>query len=287
MKPISFNGLLDFAAFFKLIRTRASLPLDAKAQGAGMFSRLNGRLHPQKQCFTVRQVIEHAPTQKSYVLTPDKRRGTDGCAPFLAGQFVDVHVTLAGRQLALPRALTCSPQSAARARYVISAVAGSEKDDLLLAHLQAGDRITCSAPQGTFYFDPLRDARNLVCIANGAGVLPFVSFANAIADRIFGANMTLIFCCDTAKDLVLVREFESLCSRSASLKAVYLLRKEKKLGYEFGRLTPALLQKYAEQPMSVFLSGSQALYDEARPVLAQLGLEECQAHFAPPVSHVF
>ena len=63
----------------------------------------------------------------------------------------------------------------------------------MLDTFQVGDEIIASAGEGHFYYDELRDCKNVVALAGGSGITPFLSMAYAIRDGIEDFNLTILF----------------------------------------------------------------------------------------------
>ena len=90
---------LNPGAFFDLLKNREAAISAANAElnpdGLAV-NQLAKTLHPKRQYFLVSSIIEHGANCKSYILKPDKQRGTMGCAYFSAGQYVSVFVRIDG-----------------------------------------------------------------------------------------------------------------------------------------------------------------------------------------------
>ena len=133
------------------------------------------------------------------------------------------------------------------------------------------------APAGNFEYQPLRDAKKVICLAGGSGITPFVSMAKAIADGDEDFEMTLIYGSKTY-DTILFRdelaEGEKKCDK---VKVVHVLSEKVKRGVkglEKGFITAELIKKYApeDEAYSVFLCGPQQMYEFVDKELEKIGL---------------
>ena len=123
-----------------------------------------------------------------------------------------------------------------------------------------GDSVDISGPLGDFYYQDLRDARQVIAIAGGSGITPFYS--------------TILYGSRTADGILLKDEIEALAAKSGGkVKVVHVLSEEEKEGYEHGFITAELIRKYApEGEYSVFMCGPKAMYVFGEEQCKKLGL---------------
>lgn len=138
---------------------------------------------------------------------------------------------------------------------------------------QVGDRFVMTEPSGEFHYETLRDSRNILCVAGGSGITPFVSMAGSLAEGDEDYSMTLFYGARTAAQLAYKDELEALAARCEKLKVVYVLSDEEQPGCEKGFVSAELMKKYAELAGSTFfLCGPKAMYDFIDKELAPLQL---------------
>ena len=97
----------------------------------------------------------------------------------------------------------------------------------ILDNFKVGDSVTAYSPEGTFVYEPIRDAKTVV------GITPFLSLAGSIADGTCDANLVLLYGARTVKDLVFKAELDKL-AENEKIKVVYVLSDAKTRGYEKG-----------------------------------------------------
>lgn len=143
----------------------------------------------------------------------------------------------------------------------------------ILDNFSVGDEITAYSPEGTFVYEPSRDAETVVGIAGGSGITPFVSLAGSIADDTCDANLVLLYGARTVKDHVSKNAPDKL-AENEKIKVVYVLSDEKAKGYEKGYIDAEFIRKYAPDEYSVFLCGSKAMYEFADKEIQKLGIRK-------------
>ena len=127
-------------------------------------------------------------------------------------------------------------------------------------YLKVGDIITTSDPQGQFYYEELRDAKNVIALAGGSGITPFLSMAKAIVEETEDFNLTILFGSRTEEVILFKDELEQLAKDSkGKVKIVHVLSDEKKDGYENGFINADIIKKYApkNEDYSIFATTIQ------------------------------
>lgn len=233
------------------------------------------RLHPNRQYMKIAKVTELAPDTKCFRFVPDPARGTTECAPFLAGQYIDLYVDIDGRRINRAYSISSSPRDAREGFYdlTLKYVQGGLVSRYVLDNWKEGDEVELSGPAGNFYYTALRDAKTVLCLAGGSGITPFLSLANAIVDGDEDFRMVLLYGSRTEGDILYKAEFDRL-AQDERIQVVHVLSDEEKAGYEHGFINAELIQKYAPagEPYSVFICGPQAMYRFVDKEIEKLGL---------------
>ena len=234
------------------------------------------KLHPNTQYAVIKEVIEHKDA-KTYILVPDTEKGTTELAYFRAGQYVSVALDIGEARLNKPYTLSSCPKEALEGIYTIT-VKRTEKgyaSDYILNNWINGTKVKLSAPLGEFYYQELRDAKNVVALAGGSGITPFYSMAKAIADGTEDFTLTIIYGSRTKDAILLGDELKAVESQSGGkVKLVNVLSDEEAEGYEKGFITAELVKKYAPTgDYSIYVCGPKAMYSFLDEELAKLGLK--------------
>ena len=239
-------------------------------------NRIADALHPHAQFLTVKEIIEHSPDMKSFLLAPDERRGTKKLAWFSAGQYLSIALDVDGQTLCRPYSIASSPRDAANGSYRITVkrVGGGLASGYMLDNWTVGTPVIASAPLGEFTYEPLRDAKTVIGIAGGSGITPFRAFAKAITEGDEDFKLILLYGSRTLADAVYSDEFAEMAKATDKIKLVNVLSEEKVKGAESGFITAKLIKKYApkDEDYSIFLCGPQAMYDFADKEIETLSI---------------
>lgn len=235
-------------------------------------------LHPAVQHVKIAKVEDHGGA-KSFTLVPDKARGTEKMAYFRASQYVSVSLNINGAPVNKPYTIRSNPKDALGSgdtsyTLTIKLTDPAYASAHILSTWKEGDQVDISGPLGDFYYQDLRDAKQVVAIAGGSGITPFYSMAAAIADGIEDFDLTILYGSRTADGILLKDEIETVAARSKGrVKVIHVLSHEEKEGFEHGFITAELIRKYAPQgDYSVFMCGPKAMYTFEEGEMKKLGL---------------
>lgn len=234
-------------------------------------------LHPKKQFVKVAEIIERAEDTKSFVLVPDTEKGTTALAYFGAGKYLTVFEEIEGMKITRAYSISSKPKDALEGRYMltIKRVDGGLMSNYILDNWTVGTCVTVSAPEGQFEYQPLRDAKNVICLAGGSGITPFISMAGAVIDGDEEFNMTLIYGSRNKANILFYDELEEI-RKTGKVNVVHVLSDEDAEGFEKGFITAELIKKYApeNEAYSLFICGPQAMYSFLDKEIEKLGLEK-------------
>jgi predicted ferric reductase len=142
------------------------------------------------------------------------------------------------------------------------------------------DRAYIDAPYGVFSFLN-RDAPNLVFIAGGIGITPFMSMLRYMRDKGLERNVFLIWGNKTERDIAFRDELDEMATRMPSLRIVHVMSSQEDWPGEKGYVNAPLLQKYiggVENPQ-VFLCGPPVMMAKIIRTLRDLGVPRQRIHF--------
>jgi ferredoxin-NADP reductase/ferredoxin len=274
---MSAIGLLDMLRFKNMKVRRDQIiektPMLALVENYASNRNAEAR-HPNSQFFTIEDIeVRGRGDVKTYTL-----RRTDGQNPafFRAGQFVVIRQMINGKLIARPVTLSCGPAMTLEGKIQVT-VKRVEQDAFLSAyihdHWKVGDTVETSGPQGTFFYEPLRDAKKVIAIAGGSGITPIYAMANAIADGDEDFEMTILYGSRTKKDILFQKEFDAIMARTDKVRLVNVLSESTAKDCEHGFITAELIQKYAGDGVySVFAAGSKGMYAFLDGEAEKLGL---------------
>ena len=231
---------------------------------------VSGKLHPASQLGVIEKVIEHKDA-KTYVI-----KGNDGLAYFRAGQYISVILEFDGKFMCRPYSLCSNPKDALdKGTYEITVKKTNNGygSEYILNNWKEGTELTLSGPLGEFYYERLRDSKDVIAVAGGSGITPFLSMARAIANKTEDFNLTILYGSKTSDNILLKDELEE-CVKNADgkVKVVHVLSDEEKEGYEHGFISAEIIKKYAPEDYSIFVCGPKAMYKFVEGEIATLNL---------------
>ena len=267
--------------FFKMLPDRQAKFEQAEAKLPSFTDNataLAKALHPKKQYLVIESITERGADCKSFTLVPDKEKGTTSLAYFGAGKYLTVFEEIEGMPITRAYSISSSPKDSLDGKYVltIKLVDGGLMSRYIFDTWEVGTRVTVSAPSGNFEYQPLRDAKNVICLAGGSGITPFVSMANAIADGDEDFNLTLLYGSRNYENILFREELDEIQKKCPKIKVVHVLSDDENAydGTEKGFITAELIKKYApeNEEYSVFLCGPQQMYEFVDKELEKLQL---------------
>ena len=240
------------------------------------------KLHPACQFVVVKRIVEHKDA-KTYVLEPNKKLGTESLAYFRAGQYISVIAEFDGMFMCRPYSLNSNPIDALRKstyEITIKKIKDGFVSDYILNNWKVGTEATISGPLGQFYYERLRDRKNVVALAGGSGITPFLSMARSIAEGTEDFNLTILYGSRTSDDILLKDELEECASKAkGKIKIIHVLSEENKDGFECGFINAELIKKYAPEDYSIFVCGPKAMYKFVTEEIAKLNLPRRKVRF--------
>ena len=269
VKPI---GLLDMLHFKKMVpRRRAILQagsLDPITAVYGV-NRLAQSLHPKRQKAVISEIIPRKDAN-TYVLKADK------LAYFRAGQYVSVNLQIGDTITTRPYTLAASPALALDGQYQITVKKAPDGfvSEYILDHWKVGTEVTLSGPEGPFSYEPIRDEAEVVGLAGGSGITPFMAMANAILDGTEDFRLTLLYGSRKKEDILYADELAKICSLTDKVRVIHVLSDEQAEGYEHGFIGADLIQKYAPESYTLYICGPRAMHDFLAGELPKLGLDQ-------------
>ena len=264
-------GFMDMLRFTKLVPNRraalaagSSEPLPADYRT----NQLARRLHPgvMEVELTARRQVAPGMTELTF-----KRLDGDAFPFFRAGQYVALQAPVGESLVSRPYSIVSSPRQALENLLTLGVADAGFFSGHLNREAKPGDRFRMTEPSGEFHYETLRDKKQIVCIAGGAGITPFVSMARSLAEGDEDYEMLLFYGARDEAHLAYKPELDELAGKG--LRVVYVLSDEDKPGYAHGFVTAALLEQYVDiRQATFFLCGPKAMYDFVDAQLAPYGL---------------
>lgn len=226
-------------------------------------------VHPDPFAVAVTSVTDASPTAKTFRLVPKDGK----LPPFQAGQYVSFQLQIGSTLTTRPFSISSAPFEARSEDPFFEVTVRKGREDGFVSNyfyneVKEGDEFTVEMPFGQFFWEPMRDAKNVVALAGGSGITPFVSMAREINHGTLDMNLTILYGSVSSGDIILKDALESV--QSERVKVVNVISGDEEYDGEKGFLTAELIQKYSEGDTTYFVCGPLPMYHFVRGELAKL-----------------
>ena len=265
-------GFMDMLRFTKLVPNRRKALESGANTPLPQHYRVNEMakaLHPGRMEVEVTAV--RPLTDRMTELT-FRRTDAEAFPFFRAGQYVSLQGTVEGSVVSRPYSISSSPREALENKLTLGIEDAGFFSVYLNRQAKVGDRFLMTEPAGEFHYETLRDHKQIVCVAGGSGITPFVSMAKSRKEGDEPYEMLLFYGARDAAHLAYKAELDALAAEGA-VTVIYVLSDETREGYEHGFVSAELMARYADlQKVTFFLCGPAAMYAFIQKELAPLGL---------------
>ena len=193
------------------------------------------------------------------------------------GQFMSVQLVRDG-QVSEPHPFTISSSPTwGRLSITVKSVGDFTSK---IGDTKTSDHAYVDAPYGAFSFLK-HGARELLFIAGGIGITPFMSMLRYIHDQQLERDVVLMWANKTEQDIVFKDELEKMATEMSSLDVVYVLSRQPNWPGEKGRIDAEKLKKYTSHlgEPQCFICGPPAMTATMRRTLRELGIPKHRIHY--------
>ncbi len=121
-----------------------------------------------------------------------------------------------------------------------------------VSKLKIGDMVTLSKPNGFFTFDEKN--KNIVFLAGGIGITPFMSAIKYVSEKNLNNKITLIYSNKTKKDIVFLNDLEEISKNHTHIQIIFTLTDDNSEKYENGYIDIKMIKKYTHVSNDVLFS---------------------------------
>lgn len=271
-------GFMDMLRFKHLVPNRRKMLASGPDTPLKKTYRVNEqakRLHPGYMEVKVTNIRKISKTMTELTFT---RIDSDAFPFFKAGQYVSLQLNINGSLVSRPYSIVSSPKDALNNKLVLGIEEYGFVSKYLCNEVKVNDTMMMLEPSGPFHYETLRDKKDVVFIAGGSGITPFMSLIKAKKEGLEDFNVTLFYGARDEEHLAYKEELDAL-NNNQDIKVIYVLSEEEKKGYEHGFINGDLIKKYVN-PNSVtyFLCGPENMYKFVIPELKKFNLEVKDIH---------
>lgn len=231
------------------------------------------------QYVIVKEIKEETSDTKSFILVPDKSKGTNFLSPFKAGEYISVKVGFSNVYTTRAYSLSSNPANLENYRITVKRVDKGLVSNYLLDNVKVGDSLIVSRPAGNFGFNKIRDSKNVIAIAGGSGITPFISLAYAIESNIEDCNLTVIYSAKTESDIIFKDEIASINRKSKKVKFIITLTREQNEYYLHGHINKEMLAPYIKEENTILMCGPKAIYKTMNDILSEFQIPKKSVHY--------
>ncbi|MBU7004307.1 MAG: ferric reductase-like transmembrane domain-containing protein [Theionarchaea archaeon] len=148
-----------------------------------------------------------------------------------------------------------------------------------IGETEISDTAYIDAPYGVFSFMNF-EARDLVFIAGGIGITPFLSMLRYMRDAGLDRKVTLIWGNKTQEDIIFKEEIEALVDQLPSFKLVHVLSMEEDWTGERGLIDKEVLKRHVDdfEHAEFFVCGPPPMNALVEGSLQELGVSKDRIH---------
>lgn len=236
---------------------------------------LADKLHPASMQFRVVSIKDASPTSKIFRLA-----SVDGHIPvFQAGQYINFRLKIGDSLLTRPYTISSAPYEARGEEGFVEVTIRRNRPylvpDYFFENVKEGDILDANMPFGFFYWEPLRDSKNIVALAGGSGITPFLSMAREIAfGKMKGTKITIIYGSVNSSDIVLKNELDEVEKACKDVKVVHVLSDDEGWEGEKGFVTREIIEKYSGEDPTYMFCGPLPMYNLIVKIMNDMGVRQ-------------
>ena len=205
---------------------------------------------------------------------------------FIAGQYVNLRLTLDGKEIRRAYSICSSPESG-ELRIAVKAVKNGAFSQFANTKLKAGDVLEVGKPEGKFTFDPQADRqKNYVAFVAGSGITPVLSILKSVLKKEPKSSFVLVYGNKSPEETIFYQELHDLQSQYVGRFFVhYVFSQAKAENALFGRIEKStvnfvLNNKHKELEFDKFyLCGPEEMINTVSGVLKEKNGKESAIKF--------
>ena len=205
---------------------------------------------------------------------------------FIAGQYVNLRLTLDGKEIRRAYSICSSPESG-ELRIAVKAVKNGAFSQFANTKLKAGDVLEVGKPEGKFTFDPQADRqKNYVAFVAGSGITPVMSILKSVLKNEPKSSFVLVYGNKSPKETIFYQELHDLQLQFVGRFFVhYVFSQAKAENVLFGRIEKSavnfvLNNKHKELEFDKFyLCGPEEMINTVSGVLKEKNIKESAIKF--------
>ena len=268
---MKIKGLLkDLLGSFRLLKMRKKEIKEASEHEIpdDIITNLAKELHPGRITVTVSDIKQETKDSKRI------RLSSPLIPYFPAGTYLSLTLKIGESLVNRSYSIITSPIKAYENKYV-EIIVKDYKDGFVSSYLnhelKVNDEIEVEIGLGQFYYMEYRDKKDLVAIAGGVGITPFISMAHDIIDRNLDLTLTILYGSENPNEIIAKEELENL--HDERIKVIHVISGNYQTDYEKGFITKEIIEKYTKKDSSFFICGPKIMFDNVIKELGKIDID--------------
>ena len=272
------HWLSDLSGYLKLGVRKGIYPLTQSGENYfdskydNQAKRAVERLHPKRMRLRLAEILQETTDTKTFRF----ERMDGNLPPFRGGQYVNLFCEIQGVITSRPYSISSLPESSMM-DLTIRKKPGGFVSSYLLDKAKVGDEMTSTGPVGSFCYEPLIDGDELIFLAGGSGITPFMSIIRQQEKLGWPLKIHLLYGSRKLKDVIFGDELNKLSKGNDRFKYTPVISEPtKSYKGEKGFLSAKLIQKLVGDISNkpVLMCGPNVMYDFCLSELEQLGIKQ-------------
>jgi len=239
----------------------------------GTVEKVIAALHPKKLYLAVSEIIGETPSSKTFRMV-----SRDGyLPPFQAGQYINLFVDCGGIRTSRPYSISSSPTQTGYYDITVRRIDDGFVSNYLLDEMKVGDGFESTSPSGNFHHDPLFHGDDLVFLAGGSGITPFMSMIQEMADRNLSRKICLLYGSRTHDDIIFHERLQEISRRHLNFSYIPVISEPPaEYAGHTGFITSDLIKKVVPDISSktFYLCGPELMYAFCLQEMEKLGVKK-------------
>lgn len=270
--------LKDISGIFRVKKIRKAKidKADGEEVKEDRIAKLAKELHPGK----IKAVISDIASE-----TKDTKRITFASKDipyFRAGNYLTVELEIGNSIVSRPYSIITPPLKAYKEKTVdiiVKDIKDGFVSHYLTNQLRVGDEVILEVGLGQFNYEEYRDNKNIVAIAGGVGITPFLSMAHDIVDRDLDINLTIIYGSENPKEIIAKRELDILMQDN--IHVVHVISGNYPWVGEKGFITKEIIKRYSHGNPTYFICGPKVMFDKIIQELSAIHVDLRRIRYEP------
>lgn len=243
------------------------------------------RMHPEELKLTISDIYGETETARTYRLAP---LPGEALPVFQPGQYISIKLLVEGSRVSRAYTISSAPYKAEGKdgyyEITVRKKASGFVSSAIWDTWKVGGSVSATGPHGDFYVSPIRDTKEIVAIAGGAGITPFRSMMKQFAREEPELSVTLLYGCKDPNDVLFEKEIFDIV-RSDPKRFIRINTYEDTSGQpelRKGFIDAALIRESVENPTNktFFICGPPVMYNFLKKEFMKVGkLERKQTRY--------